>query len=480
MKYFLGVIIFLSLSHNAFSKFVNEDQARTVAYHHWQTLNNISGPDALQLVYTGQSTLNNAVITDFYVFGTQNATGFVMVAADDNIIPIIAYSTDNNFIPASMPENLANWLEGYKMQINDVISTNYTATQSVTLKWNNLITGQSQHTAAKTTSYGAIPPLFAVLWGQETYYDSLCPYDNNAGARTITGCVATAMAQVLRYWKWPKTGTGSHSYTPSNAGLGAQTVNFAQQTYLWDSMPNNLSKNNYQVANVMYSCGVSVDMSYGVTASGAYVTKSQSPYQNCTESALPAYFRYSTNIHGEDRGNYTDSQWIQLIYNDLVLRHPIIYSGFGSQGGHCFVLNGCDNFYRFYFNWGWTGNSNGYYTLDALNPGGMDFNSSHAAVFGSYPDTLAPASINNIQTASGQNTIILSPNPANNILQVQASGAIQTILLSDITGKVCLTQNGIASLNTVTVNTANLPAGLYMVQTRCTDFTAYNKVLIAR
>jgi len=478
MKKIVGLLLLVCLYTGAYAKFVNVGDAKNVAFHYMQTVSNIENADVLQLIYTGSSELDGAHVTDFYVFGLQGATGFVMIAADDNIVPVLAYSTDNNFNATHIPDNVANWLQGYKMQINDVIHRNYVAGEAVKAQWSGLVTGVNLHIAAKTT-YGQVGPLFGILWGQQTFYDSLCPYDYNAGARTITGCVATAMAQVMRYWKWPATGTDSNSYYPPNSSLGLQSVNYTQQHYMWDSMPYNLSKNNFHVANLMYSCGVSVNMQYGVTESGSYVTNSQYPGYNTAEHALPTYFRYSNTIHGEDRANYTDSQWIQMIYNELVARRPIIYSGYGSVGGHCFVLNGCDKSYRFYFNWGWTGNSNGYYTLDALNPGGMDFNSSHSAIFSIYPDTMAPARIQPIAVNSVQD-IVVSPNPANKLLQIQATNSIDQIVIIDLNGKIWMDEKQSVPLKFASINTAALPVGIYTLKTICEGHATLQKIVIAR
>jgi hypothetical protein len=198
------------------------------------------------------------------------------------------------------------------------------------------------------------------------------------------------MAQVMKYWNYPASGSGFHSYNTNN--YGTLSADFGGTAYDWGSMPNTVSSSNEAVATLMYQCGVSVDMNYGVGSqggSGAYVVTSQSPVQHCAEYALKTYFGYPNNLQGVVRANYSEDQWVNLLKSDLDASRPIVYAGFGSGGGHCFVCDGYDQNDFFHFNWGWSGYYDGYFSINALDPGGVGtgggtggFNSGHQAIIG--------------------------------------------------------------------------------------------------
>jgi hypothetical protein len=243
--------------------------------------------------------------------------------------------------------------------------------------WVNLLDGRKNVSVST-----AVSPLVQTKWDQSPYYNNLCPYDNSKGERTVTGCVATAMAQVMNYWEYPKKGTGFHSYNHSK--YGTLNANFGSTTYDWANMPNELTSSSSTVqknavATLMYHCGVSVDMDYNVSSeggSGAYVISSRSPVTHCTEYALKTYFGYKTSIQGVQKADYTTTNWKNLLKAELDASRPIVYAGFG-DGGHCFVCDGYDNNDYFHFNWGWGGLYDGYFALNALIPGAAVLAAAH-------------------------------------------------------------------------------------------------------
>jgi hypothetical protein len=205
------------------------------------------------------------------------------------------------------------------------------------------------------------------------------------------------MAQVMKFWNYPTTGTGFHSYNHST--YGTLSANFGSTTYNWTNMPNQLtsastSTQRSAVATLMYHCGVSVDMNYGVASEGgssAYVISSASAVTHCTEYALKTYFGYKSTLQGIKKANYTNTNWINILKTELNAGRPMVYAGFG-DGGHCFVCDGYDNNNFFHFNWGWGGSYDGYFTLDALNPGSggigggsYSYNDGQQAVIGIEP-----------------------------------------------------------------------------------------------
>jgi len=356
-------------------------------------------PD-LKLVYTaaavqiglGNQLLQNSEQTfvPFFIFGTENQ-GFVIVAGDDRAIPILGYSDDGNFDPNNIPPNMQKWLEGYKAEIRYAIENNIVASARTQAEWQSLQSGGCMN--APSSLAAAVAPLLTTKWDQLPYYNDLCP--GSGSNKAVTGCVATAMAQVMKFWNAPTTGTGFHSYNSSN--YGTLTANFGSTNYNWTSMPNQLTASSSAaqktaVATLMYHCGVSVEMNYSAQSSGAYVASAASPITHCTEYALKTYFGYKSTLKGVLKSNYTDANWINLLKIELDAHRPIVYVGSGNGGGHCFVCDGYDNNNYFHFNWGWSGHCDGYYAMNALNPtepgtggGSGTYNTNQHAVIGIEP-----------------------------------------------------------------------------------------------
>lgn len=323
----------------------------------------------------------------YYVFENE-AGGFVIVSGDDVAYPILGYSNDRAADALYMPSNVKAWLEGYAADIQSAVDNGLQQSDEVKRAWANL---ESYSNAAVIVS-----PLILTRWNQDPYYNDLCPMDNSRNERTVVGCVATAMAQVLRYWKYPITGNGSHSYTHTH---GVQSANFANTTYDWDNMPFELTSTSSDiekaaVAQLMYHCGVSVEMDYGVAStggSGAFTISSKSNSTHCAEYALREYWGYKPTLQGLQKSKYSDKDWKTMLKNDLKAGRPIIYSGYG-DGGHCFVCDGYNEDEYFHFNWGWGGLYDGFFLLNALAPGtggtgsgGGTYNNDQQAIFGLEP-----------------------------------------------------------------------------------------------
>ncbi|MCO6495813.1 MAG: thiol protease/hemagglutinin PrtT [Bacteroidetes bacterium] len=390
LLFFLGISFTLT---SLFSKQIDVQTAKRVGQNYLaagEKMQARRSTISLELVYTSSASFSNpnssaTPLTYFYVFNNQNL-GFVIVSGDDNVIPILGYSNEISFDPNNIPPSVKKWLEGYKSQIREAIENNMQATQEIEMAWSIYLNGNNTNTPAAPAA--SVSPLMQTKWNQSPYYNALCPYDNQNSERTVTGCVATAMAQIMKFWNQPATGSGFHSY--NHTKYGTLSANFGSTTYQWSSMPNVVNSNNNAVATLMYHCGISVDMNYDIASnggSGAYVISSESPVTHCSEYAFKNYFGYKSSLQGVARKKYNESQWINLLKTELDAGRPILYAGFGSGGGHCFVADGYDNNNYFHFNWGWGGAYDGYYTINALNPQGVGtgggsggFNSGHQAV----------------------------------------------------------------------------------------------------
>lgn len=307
----------------------------------------------------------NGQYYSIYSPAPKEGTGFIIIAGDDASIPVLAYSLEKDYSNNPSP-SFEKWMEWYRIQIQEIQALNLSASPAIEAAWKRYL---KPGTHSPIQAARPIAPLLATEWNQAPYYNTLCPYDNSFSERTVTGCVATAMAQIMKFWEYPAQGSGNHSY--NHDSYGTLSANFSAVSYDWNSMPNSINTSNSAIATLMYHCGVSVEMNYGVGSqggSGAYVITNQSPVTHCSEYAFRTYFNYDENLVGEERANFSQSQWIQKLKDELNNGRPLLYAGFG-QGGHAFVCDGYDNNDYFHFNWGWGGVYDGYFSINSLNPG---------------------------------------------------------------------------------------------------------------
>jgi len=383
MKKLIIVFVLFTFFGLAFSKQVDQNTAKNIGQAFLKSntrLKSVKGSNDLQLVYTSNSLMLSSIPTKststsayFYVFNVTNSKGFVIVAGDDNASPILAYSDEVNFDPNNIPQNTAKWLENYKAQIRYIVENKIQSTEEIKNEWQNINTGKG---LIKSTT--SVSPLILTKWGQSPYYNDLCPYDIQNSDRTVTGCVATAMAQIMKFWNYPANGTGFHSYNHST--YGTLSANFGSTTYQWNSMPNIVSTTNNDVATLMYQCGISVDMDYNIASQGGSGTNTLN-----VASALKTYFGYPSSVQGIYRSAYTDTQWKNLLKTELDAGRPIQYAGTDPGGGHSFICDGYDINDFFHFNWGWSGEADAFYSVNMLNPETYKFNSNHRAIIGIQP-----------------------------------------------------------------------------------------------
>lgn len=362
MKKLFLLLAMLCMAISSFAVIVPVEKAKTVAvgfYAHFFLHDN--GQPVIDDIRVTE--YNNIVTMYTFIF---KPTGFVIVAADDASLPILGYS-DESTIPREISNPATKeWLDGYSQEIYNIV-TNALSNQETLKTWNALLSGDFPPPTRD------VSPLLTTTWDQGCYYNTLCPADGGGSCgHTYTGCVATAMAQVMKYHNYPPQGVGSHTYI--DPIYGSQTANFGNTTYDWASMPNNVGSPNTPVATIMYHSGVSVNMHYSTSGSGAY--SEDVPY------ALMNYFNYHPGAVIQYKNAYPNVEdFKNLIRADLDQQLPVYYSGSNPSVGHAFV---CDGYHmsdgKFHFNWGWSGSSNGWFSIGALNPGGYTFNDNNAAV----------------------------------------------------------------------------------------------------
>ena len=308
----------------------------------------------------------------FYVFNLDTA-GFVIVSADDRCLPILGYSMNGSFDFEKLPINLLSWLQEGAASIQEGIQANAPDDKYTLKQWEELLKDNGgEDPSPKSDSY-----LLTSTWEQGSGYNNYCP--TMGGQHVVVGCVATAMAQIIRYYGTPTRGFGRKQY--QHTAYGVLAVDFDTTEYDYSLMPDKIrrSSSNAQkdmVSRFCYHCGIVVNMEYQhsghTTGSGAHT-------ENVPEGLL--YFGY-TNAKCYSRYSINnDSLWIAMIHEEIDNRRPIEYSGYGDEGGHAFVLDGYNNSNQFHFNWGWGGYADGFYSLNTM----AGFTSNHSMVINIYP-----------------------------------------------------------------------------------------------
>lgn len=297
-----------------------------------------------------QAVQENAL---YYVFNVGEEDGFVIVSGDDRTPAVLGYTDNGSFSTDQMPDNMRAWLQGYADQI----------------AWLQAHP-EEQNTIQKAPTKNVVYPLMSSQWDQDEPYWNDCP-TFVTGNRSVTGCVATAMAQVMYYHQWPnQTKQEIPSYTyGSRWGMTITENAVPVTTFDWNNMlpvytTSATAEQNAAVAALMHCCGTSVKMDYADESNDG-----SSASSGDVAAAMKTYFDYSATTRFVGRGNYTLYEWNDLIYSELAENRPVFYSGQSSGGGHAFVVDGYDGDELFHVNWGWGGFRDGYFLLSVLNPG---------------------------------------------------------------------------------------------------------------
>jgi len=280
--------------------------------------------------------------------------GFAVIANDDRFPPVLGYS-DKEYIDGEVAPGYLWWLEAITEQ----------------LEYNREHNLPMASVAPATDKYKAnVGALLVTEWGQNAPYYNMTPtYLNGKNeVHYVTGCVATAMAQIMYYHKWPEKGKGTISYYFTPEGTTASqklSVNLAKEAYDWNNMLPIYKGVKYTeaqgnaVAALMMHCGYSVNMQYTKTGSGAYTSDAA--------DAMRKRFYYNENMHFYWRSYFPEEEWMENIFRELNDGNPILYGAQRSDGGHEFVLDGYNEEGQVHVNWGWDGNQNGFFDIASLN-----------------------------------------------------------------------------------------------------------------
>lgn len=320
----------------------------------------------------------------YYVFPNGEGKGFTVVSGDDRLPEVVGYSDKGTYDEENLPSNYVGFMKAYEEMVGQLDNGDSRASASIAEAKALRSSGYQQPTVA--------PLLGSIQWNQMTPYNNMCPKYNGSD-RSVTGCVATAMAQVMMYYQCPKTlQTDIPAYVSRTKHLSIPQINKGE-SYDWDNMlpqyasyePLNYTDAQAAAAKLLYHCGVACEMDYG-PSSGA----------NVTPAILSTYFGYDSDLMQDlNRDVFTLAEWSQIMDKELTAKRPILYSGQSSDGGHEFVCDGTDGNGLYHINWGWGGYQDGYFDVTILNPdkGGAGsgsapdgYNQSCSMIIGIAPD----------------------------------------------------------------------------------------------
>lgn len=379
MKKLLFVISFLAVASILFAGEIDKSTAKKIAVNFFYERIDQSITDYSDLASAEVYSLKLDGETMMYAINISSG-GFVLVSADDRLRPVPGYSLTGRYTDIGLPPQLEDLIHQYKLQIKEAIESQFPANKEINEMWKRLKTDDPSELRSLKFEK-EVEPMLTTTWDQGPYYNEMCPEDSEGpGGHCYAGCVATALGQVVNYFRWPETGTGSYTY--ECPPYGTLTANYAETTYEWDKMATNLNKSNLPIALLLYHLGIACDMVYGPDGSGMYNHKAA--------YALRTFFKYSPETVYVYRDS-TTLDWDSLLITHLDREIPMYYAGWSvpNINGHAFVCDGYQTGNYYHFNWGWSGSYDGYFYTDNLTPGGSNFNLAQEVIINGFPDTNA-------------------------------------------------------------------------------------------
>jgi len=377
---FLVIVLFLGISFSASAKLVNIKDARLAGKNfYYEKINQHNNVPYESIAVTSEfiETAGNTPL--YYVFNF-NDKGFIIITADDAMLPVIGYSFESKYSTENQAPEFVYWMNQRKEEINYNIQHNIQANEMITSTWEHGLTADQTKLMDLKGYPSDVAPLLSSNWDQIFPWNAMCPADAaGPSGHVYVGCVATSMSQIMYYWRWPNIGSGYHC--DSHQNYGVLCADFANTTYDWTGMSDMPGQQCDPAALICYHAGISVNMQYG---NGVPPNDGSGAYEADIPYALKTYFDYASSCAYYAKSGYSGS-WDDLLQGDLNIGQPCGYSGSGSGGGHSWVCDGYQGT-TYHMNWGWSGSDNGYFSLTNLNPSGYNFNSSQGAVVHIIPD----------------------------------------------------------------------------------------------
>ena len=388
MKKYFALIIATALSLSSQAREVDSLLARTTA----STFLSSKGMKSVVNDITPKNFSGN-----LYLYAGEK--GYVLLPADDAVRQVLAYSTESSFPADDIPPHVQALLQAYSDVVEYARQNNLPQHPS----WKMNPTGTDP-----SPKDGGVAPMVTARWGQSYPYNTLCPLDSNwtdPYPQCVTGCVATAMAQIMHYWQWPIRGWGQYEYdcyTNEMRPIGRLSENFDTVYYQWSQMPDVLDTLSsdaeiYAVSRLMYDCGVAVNMYYSAMESGASDWSNWDASSRTAGQALRTHFRYHPLLQGVDRSDFSDGEWMDMMLAELDAGRPILYvaTEVYALGSHAIVVDGYDGNHYLHFNFGWSGRYDGFYAVDSIcRTDNIAFLAWHRAVIGIRPNTEESDTVN--------------------------------------------------------------------------------------
>jgi hypothetical protein len=452
---FFTVLVSLAFQ-TAFSKPVSKTSATAVARNfmaRWGNSGDLKSGVNPNFVCEEYGKLLNSAGTPsespaFYIFNAEGG-GFIIVSGDDGVTPVLAFSRESNIDPGNIPDNVRSFFRGYEKEIIYISKSSSPPSADIEGEWKKYINDAGELKSSAVID--SVKPLTTTRWGYGKPYNQFCPKDSTIpGPGTSVrlnkhcpaGCAAIAMAQILKYWNFPKKGWGCNAHL--NDKYGYIWADFGRTEYTWNDMPDDLDDNSpdYQknsVATLIYHCGVSLNMDYGFDKSGIF---REDPHtgRNTFETAFETYFGYKNSLKAVVKSSYTDLAWKEMMKNEIVSGRPIIYDGKDEvkDSGHAFIIDGyktINNTTYFHINWGlyhdW--DNSVYCLINSLGFPGYDFTDSASVLIGIEPDTMRiqPEVCKSEDLDLGEK-IKIWPNPVSDRLNIDLSNYRESLTDIDI------------------------------------------------
>lgn len=394
MKTFTWLLAILLGANQLQAVVVSPALAQKVATNFYAQNFSAPQPD-LTIAYTERDPVSGAAV--YYVFNVDRNRGFVIVSADDAAMPIIGYNDKGSYTnPApGTNTNFVYWMQERKQEIIAIRNQNLPASSEIHDLWtsySNNVVPNNTHRVSRVM--GSFPSntfhLVNSIWNQSPYYNAWCP------GGSVTGCVSTAMSQIMWYWSYPSHGLFHSAYLcippfyKNNYGL--LSADYDTSNYNWAAMPREVNSPNNMVAKLCYDAGVSVGMDYDPSGSGSEVLTNDAigahwPDTACAQRSYVKFFGFNAaTISGKYQSSYSLSSWESLLENELNNNRPIQYVGTDPvNGGHTWVCDGYNSTPDFHMNWGWDSAYDGWYSVSSLNPGPFNFSQNHEVLIGIEP-----------------------------------------------------------------------------------------------
>ena len=391
MKRFVSILLILLAAIPAMAETVSVGKATAAAAAFFDGKSATRASATPKLVWTGEGAdTRSSSDPAFYVFNFDGG-GFVVIAGDDAARPILGYSETGSFSADNLPSNIRGWFDGYASQVKFIRRNHLGASAETSGEWAAVLEGKVKESGSKKE-------LKTPTWGQSEPFNDNCPEVD--GKKSVTGCVSTAMSEIMRYHRWPESATGKvpeYKYTSDLDNEITIPEHQFSGTYNWNLMPETyfVRKDgkwykNYNddqakaVAAVMEDVGKMLQSKYNSADSEAG-TSGTGATPHDVPLVLVRYMKYDSTALFRQRDDMKYKEWTSLLKKEIDAGRPVCYSGSGENGGHEFVLDGYSGD-MFYFNWGWDGQDNGWFNIQALAPDkDYEFPYDQSAVVGIQP-----------------------------------------------------------------------------------------------